>query len=190
MLKSLMVAVGTLSAMPALAAWQLDSSDSQLHFLSTKNAQVTEVHEFRQLEGSVDDSGALEIQVDLSSVATGIDIRDTRMQNKLFNTSKYTSATFSGTLPDTVLTMTAGTTAIKTIEGAIDLQGKNVATTFTVMINRLNDTTFTVATVKPTLLKAGDFGLAEGVKTLQSIAGLESITMTVPVTFAATFTQQ
>ncbi|WP_137168481.1 YceI family protein [Salinimonas lutimaris] len=184
------MALSALLALPASAAWQLDSGASELHFLSTKNAQITEVHQFDTLSGSVGNDGKLTVAVPLSSVNTAIEIRNTRMQEKLFETAEFSNAMFTASLPDDVMSMSAGESQIRTIEGAIDLHGKNVATTFKVMINRLNDDTLTVSTVAPTVLNAGDFDLAEGVKMLQSIAGLDSITMAVPVTFAVTFDQQ
>lgn len=190
MLKPFIAIIGACCAVPALAAWQLDSSASQLHFLSIKNSQVTEVHAFKSFEGTIDDTGKLAINVDLRSVATGIPIRDTRMQEKLFETGSYSQARFNAEIPKTVLSMPVATSAITTLQGTIELHNKKVATDFTVMVNHLDDATFTVATVKPALLNADDFDLGAGVEALQSIAGLQSITKTVPVTFAATFTRE
>jgi len=190
MLKPAIVALSALTSLPTLAAWQLDENDSRLHFLSTKNAQITEVHRFDSLSGAITDSGELTVSVALASVDTGIEIRDTRMQEKLFETGTYGEAKFTASLPADVLAMKAGDTGIYTIEGSIDLHDENVATSFMVQATRVNDSQYTVTTVAPTLLKAGDFGLTQGLNTLQKIAGLDSITMTVPVSFSVTFTQQ
>lgn len=177
-------------AFPATASWTLDNSDSQLYFLTTKNAQITELHQFEELQGTMEDNGQLSVTVLLASVNTNIEIRDTRMQEKLFMVDQFPHATFTAQLPPEVIQMPSGTATTRVIEGAIDLHDKNVATTFNVAITRLDDTTFQVTTVAPTLLSAGDFGLAEGVELLQGIAGLNSITLTVPVTFSVQFDQQ
>ena len=190
MRKTILTGLGLLLSMPATAAWQLDETESTMHFLSTKNAQITELHTFESLSGTISDSGELTVTIPLSSVNTSIEIRDTRMKEKLFETSQYPKAVFSASLSQDILGMAAGESGIYTVEGAIDLHDKNVATTFNVAVSRLDDATFRVTTVAPTLLSAGDFGLADGVKTLQAIAGLDSISMTVPVTFSVVFDKQ
>ena len=64
-----LLALSACIALPASAAWTLDSDASSLNFLSTKNAQVTEVHSFDELKGSLSDSGKLtgEVPLDCSS---------------------------------------------------------------------------------------------------------------------------
>ena len=75
------------------------------------------------------------------------------------------------------------------VDGILMLHGKAVPTSFTVKASKVDEDTLTVSTTSPTLIKAESFGLAEGVTALQKIAGLKSITTTVPVTFSVTFTQ-
>ena len=75
-----------LAAPLSFAEWTL-SPDSSVKFLSTKNTNITEVHEFTQVSGSVSDQGSAKIAIDLSSVETGIEIRNERMQSMLFNVS-------------------------------------------------------------------------------------------------------
>lgn len=171
----------------AYANWTLDNSESALHFLTTKNGQVTEVHRFDTLTGSLSTEGKLEISVSLASVNTAIDIRNTRMQEMLFEVANFATARFSTTLPQSVITMTAGESMMTTVKGIIDLHGKSVPTDFSLQISKLNDGSFIATTVSPTLLSAAAFNLEGGVEALQTIAGLKSITATVPVTFSVTF---
>ena len=63
-----------LAAPLSFAEWTL-SPDSSVKFLSTKNTNITEVHEFTQVSGSVSDQGSAKIAIDLSSVETGIEIQ-------------------------------------------------------------------------------------------------------------------
>ena len=176
-------------AFPAAADWSLDKDTSALHFMSTKNAQITEVHQFDNFEGSLSDDGKLMVTVDLSSVNTAIDIRNKRMQEMLFNVAKYADATFQATLPDSMMNLETGTVVSGKVDGILSLHGKAVPTSFSVTASKLTDDTMSVTTSSPTLVKADAFGLAEGVAALQKIAGLSSITTTVPVTFSVTFTQ-
>ncbi|NDW21305.1 YceI family protein [Alteromonas hispanica] len=173
-------------AFPAAADWTIDGDTSALHFLSTKNSQVTEVHKFDSFKGNLSDSGKLNVEVDLSSVNTAIDIRNKRMQEMLFNVSKYATANFEATLTDTMMKLNAGDVVNGKVDGILTLHGQAVPTTFAVTVSQVDEDTLTVSTSAPTLIKAESFGLAKGVAALQEIAGLKSITTTVPVTFSVT----
>ncbi len=127
--------------------------------------------------------------VDLSSVNTAIDIRNKRMQEMLFNVTKFAQATFEANLPESMMNLKSGQVVNGKVDGILMLHGKAVPTSFAVKASKVDDDTLTVSTTSPTLIKAESFGLAEGVAALQKIAGLKSITTTVPVTFSVTFTQ-
>lgn len=189
MLKRTLVALSALITLPAFSAWQMDPAASSLNFLSTKNAQITEVHKFTELTGHISDAGQLSVSVALASVDTGIPIRDTRMKEKLFEVSNFANATFIASLPDSVKNLAVGESAVVTVDGTLDLHGMNAPISFTINATRVNDNTLSATTVAPTILMAKDFDLVGGLETLQSIAGLKSITFSVPVTFSVTFTQ-
>ena len=74
------------------AGWVLDESKSEISFISIKNLSIAETHEFRNLSGTIDDEGNLEIKIPLSSVETKITIRNERMKKMLFETSKFANA--------------------------------------------------------------------------------------------------
>jgi len=171
------------------AQWALDNSESSLSFLSTKKAQITEIHSFKKLTGEVSDKGMLSVSVDLTSVATNIPIRDERMQTMLFNTDKFASATFSAKLPAGLQNLAVGAQVSQDVAGKLDLHGVSADVTFSVMASRINQNTLAVTTLKPTVLNAATFGLDGGVEALREIAKLDSITLAVPVSFTATFKQ-
>ena len=170
----------------ASADWTIDTDTSALHFISTKNAQVTEVHKFDSFKGNLSDDGKLNVEVDLSSVNTAIDIRNKRMQDMLFNVSEYATANFEATLTKPMMQLKAGEVMNGKVDGILTLHGKAVPTAFAVTVSQVDADTLTVSTSAPTLIKAESFGLAQGVEALQKIAGLKSITTTVPVTFSVT----
>ncbi|APD87919.1 hypothetical protein BM527_18490 [Alteromonas sp. Mex14] len=176
-------------AFPAAADWSIDGETSVLHFLSTKNAQVTEIHKFDSFDGSLSDSGKLSVAVDLSSVNTAIDIRNERMREMLFNVTKFAQATFEASLPESMMNLQTGDVVNGKVNGILTLHGKAVPTSFSVQASKVSDDMLSVSTTAPTLIKAESFGLADGVAALQKIAGLNSITTTVPVTFSVTFEQ-
>lgn len=187
MLSRALLVLTTCVSIPAMAQWSLDSDNSALHFLSTKNAQVTEIHEFEMLKGTVSDSGKLTVDVALDSVNTSIAIRDTRIKEKLFNVGMYPQATFTADIPADMMALETGETAQGTVTGTMDLHGMTAPVSFSVMVSKVSDDLMSVSTLAPTLIKAEDFGLKAGIDTLQSIAGLSSITYVVPVSFSVTF---
>ncbi len=178
-----------LAAPLSYAEWTL-SPDSSVKFLSTKNTNITEVHEFTQLSGSVSDKGNAEISIDLTSVETGISIRNERMQSMLFNVSDYTSATVSADLPDTMmLALKNGETATSVLPLTLELHGERKEIEADVLATAAADGHVIVTTQSPVLVNAGDFKLAKGVEALREVAGLDRISTTVPVTFTLLFTE-
>lgn len=184
------MALSLASIAPASAAWKIDGEQSALHFLSTKNAQVTEVHEFHSVSGSVSDSGELSVSVSLESVDTAIDIRNQRMKEILFRIADFPAATFTADLPEAMTTLSPGQTTSGTVKGTLSLHGEAVPVSFKVRASRLSDTSMVVSTIAPSLIRAKSFELVDGLMELQNIAGLNSITTTVPVTFSVVLTNQ
>ncbi|MDP5003900.1 MAG: YceI family protein, partial [OM182 bacterium] len=82
----------------ASAQWSLDLDNSQLSFVTVKAEHIAEVHSFSRLEGQIDAAGNARISIDLSSVETGIAIRNERMQSMLFETGLYPQAAVSAAI--------------------------------------------------------------------------------------------
>ena len=178
-----------LAAPLSYAEWTL-SPDSSVKFLSTKNTNITEVHEFTQVSGSVSDKGNAEIAIDLTSVETGIGIRNERMQSMLFNVSDYATATVSADLPETMmLALKNGETATSLLPLTLELHGEKKDIEADVLATAAADGHVIVTTQSPVLVNAGEFKLAKGVEALREVAGLDRISTTVPVTFTLLFTE-
>ena len=77
----LLSAVGVMA--PAQADWALNDS-SRIGFVSIKNNSIGENNAFERVSGSISASGEVSLSVDLSSVETGIGIRNERLQKMLF----------------------------------------------------------------------------------------------------------
>lgn len=174
----------TLSPIAACADWVLDNSQSALYFVSIKKDHVAETHTFKQLAGTITAAGQGNLTIDLASVETHIDIRNTRMRDHLFETGKFANATVSVDLGKTGVKP-----GIQTLNVLLDLHGVKKEIPATVAITEVNNTV-QVTTVAPIMLNAADFDLAGGLTILREIGAVEHISNAVPVTFFLSFVKQ
>ncbi|SIS90246.1 YceI family protein [Neptunomonas antarctica] len=179
----LAITLGSLLSLTAQADWQLDNTQSSLNFISVKNINAAEVFHITQLQGSLSDSGALEIKLDLDSIKTQIDIRDERLREHLFDTAKFKMATLSTQLSaETLSVIKQGGVLNTSIEGMLDFHGLQQPIMADVTL--LSDgTTVLASTTQPIIIKAADFGLGGGIEKLRELAGLSNIGHSVPVSF-------
>jgi len=177
-------------SLPAAAAgWQLDSERSSLYFLSIKKNDVAEVHQFDRLSGSYD-HGEAKLVIDLTSVDTGIDVRDERMREHLFETGSHPKATVTVEVPEQrVADLKPGEQMVLDSGGTLALHGQSHEVDTPLSVTRLGDGRLEVANVRPVVVNAGDYGLARGVDKLREIAGLSSISPAVPVQFTLYFSK-
>jgi len=175
--------------------WVLDAEASSLTFVSIKAAQVVEAHKFGALSGGVslkaldDESvgGEVNIAIDLASVNTNIAIRDERMREHLFETAKYPLANVHGHLPIAdFLALPSGSSTRSEVKLMLDLHGAKLPISADVLVSRLSDVRFVVASTSPVVLNVASFDLVTGVEKLRELAGLPSITGAVPVSFVLT----
>jgi len=189
-MRILLVLIVSLIAFPALSAWQLDNDNSTLSFVSIKKNSVAEAHSFDKLSGIINDQGLVNIDIDLTSVNTHIAIRDTRMQEHLFETSLFPKATFTAQLDLAVFEkLSVGATKQLKLSGKVGLHGQQQEVSVNVLIMRLNKNTLVASTLSPFMIKAEAFKLVAGINMLQKLAGLPSISHAVPVSFVVTFKQ-
>lgn len=165
------------------ADWDLDQTDSQLHFMSVKSTSIAELHTFKTITGSLSDSGKAELVIDLNSVNTNIPIRDERMQAMLFDTVNFPLAKLAADVDIiAVKALETGQTITQDVELKLDLHGQTQTFLAQLQVTALESGKLMVATTAPVVIKAEDFNLVEGVNALRDVAGLPSITLAVPVT--------
>lgn len=174
-------------AFPAQAGWELDASQSRVNFVSIKNGSKAEVHHFKALSGGIDDAGQARLTIDLDSVDTLVPIRDQRMRELLFETVRFSAATLTLAAPEALLSLDPGVHAETTVEATLDLHGQTQPVTAKLSAVGMPDGGLQVSLAEPILIDAAMFGLAEGIGTLQEIAGLASIATAVPVTAQLVF---
>jgi|TARA_R110002074_G_scaffold152936_1_gene307482 hypothetical protein len=184
---ALLLLIGMFSA-SALADYQLDNTQSSLHFVSIKKDKIAETHSFQRLSGSISADGAAKIIIDLASVETNIDIRNERMKSLLLETGVYPTAEVSAILDEAQLTgIAAGSSVILPTALTLNLHGHSAAIQADLRVTGLEDGALLVTTVKPVLLSAFDFSLDAGIQKLMEVAKLPSISTAVPVTFTLVF---
>jgi polyisoprenoid-binding protein YceI len=171
----------------ANAHWMLVEGESNLSFVSTKNQHISETHQFRTLQGEFSPEGKLQIKIDLTSIDSGIEIRDTRMREKLFVVDKFPTANLTAQLPDSVLTLTKGRTIAITLPAKLSIMGISKTINITAQVTRKADNGIVATSTQSVLISAADFGLTSGIEILQKLAGLSSIGLSVPVNFNLVF---
>jgi len=171
----------------ANAHWMLVEGESSLSFVSTKNQHISEIHQFRRLQGEFSPEGKLHIKIDLASIDSGIEIRDTRMQEKLFVVDKFPAANLTAQLPDSVLTLAKGSSIAITLPAELSIMGISKTIKVTAQVTRKADNGIVATNTQPILISAADFGLTSGIEILQKLAGLSSIGLSVPVNFNLVF---
>ncbi|MEM1111950.1 MAG: YceI family protein [Pseudomonadota bacterium] len=175
------------TSLPAWSEWQLDGDRSAITFLSTKNLAIAEQHRFDQLNGSVTDDGRATVNIELASVESLIPIRNERMREMLFEVVDFPLATLTATVEPAVLeSLLSGGMVTTDLPVTVKLHGKEKVLSTRVAVMGEAETLHVIA-VEPVLVAARDFGLDGGVEALRDIAGLNSISSVVPVSFALVF---
>ena len=175
----LLSALGVMA--PAQADWALNDS-SRIGFVSIKNNSIGENNAFERVSGSISASGEVSLSVDLSSVETGIGIRNERLQNMLFEVASFPTASIDAALSDSqIAALRAGGARAESVSVNISLHGKTVSKTANVSVSSSGGDV-RVTTTQPIVITAQEFGLESGVAALQQIAGLNAISRSIPIT--------
>ena len=88
---------------PFSSGWTLESSASDLNFMSVKKGTKMELSKFATLDGIIAEDGTATFEVALDSVDTNVDLRNVRMRFLLFETFAYPKATISTKLTAAML---------------------------------------------------------------------------------------
>jgi polyisoprenoid-binding protein YceI len=169
------------------ASWALDEGASSIHFVTVKNAVIAETHEFLAFSGAVVADEAA-VTIALGSVETLIPIRNERMREMLFEVTSYPEATLTAPVDQAALEALApGESVEQRLSGALSLKGSTLPLELSVRVSRQGLDAVRVESLGPVMVSAEQLGLATGVEALRAIAGLNSITPMVPVSFSLLF---
>ena len=170
--------------------WVLNNKASTLNFITTKNASKTEVQTFTKLKGKIAGT-KVSMTVDLSSVDTGIEIRDERLRDLFFKVAKFPTATVTLDIKTSdIYPMKPGQIKTLNLKAEINLQGITQTVPVQVQVVELEKNQRLVFSSQPVIVNLKDFNLLKGVNALREIAKLKSINASVPVTFSLLFTKQ
>ena len=178
------------------ANWQAEPAQSSINFVTTKAGQpgvaaVSEVQTFRKFTGQLSKQGQIEFRVDLSSVDTGVEIRDERMRTMLFNVRATPQATFSAQIdPQVIRDLPANGLRDIDLNGQLSLAGQSKPVSAKLRIGRMGADTVLVSTRSPIVVNASDFGLRPGVEALREVMGLGFLSSSAPVSFALLMREQ
>ena len=146
------------------------------------------MHYFTNLEGSVSTAGDVIIQLPLESVETGIDIRNERMREFLFETVNFPAAIITAKInPADYKNISIGNRSLVTLTALLDLHSITSELEFEAFVTRVANNKMAVDTVSPILIDADEFELGTGIDALKELAGLDMISPIIPVTFSLMF---
>lgn len=165
----------------AHAGWDVTAS-SRVGFVSIKNNSIGENNVFEQVTGSISDAGHVALSIDLTSVETGVGIRNERLQRMLFEVGKFPTAMVQATLSASQLdALKAGDNVSETVKVTVSLHGMSVDKLAPLSVG-VSEDGLRVTSTQPIVVTAKDFGLESGVAALQAIAGLNAISQSIPIT--------
>jgi hypothetical protein len=177
------------ASLSAQADWYLDGESSRLSFISTKNANISEVQRFLVLHGKVDSKGVAEVEVEMDSVNSGIPLRDERMRKELFEIKTFPEALITAQIDlRPINDLAPGAQLELRLPVTVNLHGKQHPYNAELLATRLDDRRFQVVTLEPLVINAEDFDLAPGLESLRKLAGLSAISLSVPVGAVLIFT--
>ncbi len=173
------------SAAPQTAArWLLEAGKSSFHFVAVKNISTAETFTFNQLQGTVASNGNATLSIPLASISTGFDIRNTRMQNLLFESSYLPQLHFTTQLDLAALdALPVGAIQVQSMTGNLILHAVSKAITFDATIVKHSNTSISVSPRRPIVVNSVDFEMNAGVEALRVVANLSSIGEKTPVYF-------
>lgn len=168
--------------------WTLQPDQSSLSFVSVKAGNIGEAHRFATVKGRVGEDGKAALTIDLASVETGIDIRDQRMRDMLFDVMQFPNATATTSIdPAAFKDLKPGARRMMDAAVTLDLHGVSAELPAKLIVTRVAADRVLVETARPVVVDAEAFGLADGVEQLRSVANLSAISHAVPVSVSLLF---
>ena len=175
---------------PAFAkdGWSLSADESKIAFASVKKDTVGEVHHFGSIDGSVDKSGNVSVEIDLASVETWIDIRNERMQKFVFGSAPKAMLKATVNIEE-LEAIKAGDTDVIDVEGTLKLGGNDIPIETSLFIARMSDDKMVAVTDEMIMLGTDEAGIDGSISKLMELAKLPGITRVSPVTLRLVFTR-
>jgi len=163
---------------PFSGGWVLDTNASSLTFQTIKNGSKLETSGFASYQGSVDETGAASLVIQLDSVDTKVDLRNVRMRFLLFQTFKFPEAKVSATIdPNSIADLSQLGQMSVPLTFELDLHGVKKSLQVQTTVTALTNNRVSVASVAPISIPTDMFDLTEGVKKLEEAATVTIVPM-------------
>ena len=176
-------------SLSAQANWYLDGESSRLSFITTHNANVSNIHRFLVLHGKVERNGRAQVRIEMDSVNSAVPLRDERMRDVLFDFKHFPEAQITAQIDlQPINDLANGAQLELHLPVTVSLRGKQHTYEAQLLATRLDERRFQVVTLEPLMLQAEDFGLQPELEALRKIAGLSAISFSVPVGAVLIFT--
>ncbi|MER0369794.1 YceI family protein [Vibrio vulnificus] len=184
-LSALSIALSMLSIQAFAATdYQVNADLSSVSFATVKNQFVIEPAVINTLTGSLDETGAFNLSVDLKGLKTGIPIRDTRLNELFFETVKFPSIDVKGKVD--LARLAKGPQKLD-IPVDVSMYGNTKTLTFPVIVLEQGDAVM-VSSYSPVIVRASEFGIpSENLTKLAATVGGIKISDSVPLNLTLLF---
>ena len=182
-MKKLLIALVTLAlSQLAIADWKLAPEKSSVTFLSMKNGEIQESHQFKSLTGVISEDGFAKLSVDVSSIGQ-IPIHNQEMAKLLATVSNNPIATLVIKLDQAEInelsSLPKGGSITELVEIKLDLHGYSQTLLAKAQVIGLSKTELVVRSAKPVVIRAEDFKSSADESTLPPV----QISLIVNLTF-------
>ncbi|BDM64052.1 hypothetical protein NFHSH190041_15040 [Shewanella sp. NFH-SH190041] len=186
--QAMLVGAALLASTAAVAAnYSLDSANSSVSFATIKKQYVVEPATLTGMSGSYK-GGQFEFSIPLSSVSTGVQIRDMRLNQLFFESQKFPAVKVSGQF--NTKTMAKDGVLSAKIPAKVTLFGQTKQIMFPVTVLKAGQF-MQVSSSAPVIINAADFGIpAENLKRLSATVGGIPLSDKVPVDINLIFRQR
>ncbi|TFH90141.1 YceI family protein [Vibrio ouci] len=164
--------------------YTIDSNYSSVSFATIKKQYIVEPATINTLSGTLDSSGEFNVSIDLNGIDTGVEIRNTRLNEIFFESAKHPPVTVTGKVDWSSLG--EGSHKMK-VPTEVTLFGNTKSIEFSVVILNAGDTVMVSSSV-PVIIGAADFGIpSKNLTELAATVGDIGISDRVPLTLNLTF---
>ena len=172
----------------AYADWILDTENSNISYGTVKNDMIGENNTFKTISGHLNNDGQIDIEIDLSSIDTLIEIRDGRMRDIVFKVSENATAKLSGQMDLKAYdNQEIGTSRIIETTVSLELVGQKLEHDVKLLVTRLAKNKVMVTPHGVMFIDADDYDLVDAIEILRNLAGLDSIASVISMGFYLTF---
>lgn len=183
----LVLLIANFSTALAETKYTIDSHNSSVNFSTIKKQYVVEPAVFKRIEGTVSDTGEVEISIDLSSIDTKISAKNDRITKLFFKVMQF---------PKAVIRAKVDMKKIKSITyyrkmeipATLEFYGTTKDIKLNVLITKAYRSRLLITSLQPIIIDADDYAIpAENLVKLANTVGGLSLSNKAAVNFVLAF---